>query len=53
VKLMAKKLPREHQPLRVISAATTEGVEALVRVIGGKLDEIKRQTEAPRDAARL
>jgi GTP-binding protein len=52
-KLIAKKLPRAHQPLRTISAATTEGVEALVQVIGNKLEEIKRQTEAPRDAARL
>jgi GTPase len=52
-KLIAKKLPKEHQPLHTISAATTEGVEALVQVIGAKLDEIKRQTEAPRDAGRL
>jgi GTPase len=52
-KLIAKRLSKEHQPLHTISAATTEGVEALVRVIGAKLDEIKRQTEAPRDAARL
>jgi GTP-binding protein len=52
-KLLAKKLPRAYQPLRTISAATTEGVEALVQLIGGKLEEIKRQNEAPRDAARL
>jgi GTP-binding protein len=52
-KLLAKKLPRECRPLYIISAATTEGVKALVQIIGGKLDAIKRQSETPRDAARL
>jgi GTPase len=52
-KLIAKKLPKEHQPLHTISAATTEGVEGLVQVIGAKLDEIKHQAEASRDAAGL
>jgi GTP-binding protein len=52
-KLLAKKLPKEYRPLHAISAATTEGVKALVQVIGRELDEIRRQAEAPRDAARL
>ncbi len=52
-RLLAKKLPKDYRPLYTISAATTEGVKALVQVIGGKLDAIRRQAEAPRDAARL
>jgi GTP-binding protein len=50
-KLLARKLPRQHRPLRMISAATTEGVQTLVRIVGQKLDEIKQNTEATRDAA--
>ena len=52
-KLLAKELVKDQQPVYTISAATTEGVKALVRAIGGRLDEIKRQAEALRDAARL
>src|SRR5918996_2542571 len=47
-KLLAQRLPKGYRPLYTISAATTEGVRGLVQVIGAKLDEIKRQTEAPR-----
>jgi GTP-binding protein len=50
-KLLARKLPRQYRPLRMISAATTEGVQTLVRIVGQKLDEIKQNTEATRDAA--
>lgn len=52
-KILAKKLPRQYRPLRVISAATTEGLKELVQVIGLKLDELKQQDETPRDAAGL
>ena len=44
-KLVAKKLPNEHQPLHSISAATREGVRTLVQYIGMKLEEIKQQGE--------
>ena len=50
-KLLAKKLPRQYRPLRWISAATTEGVQTLVQVVGQRLEEIKQNAEAPRDAA--
>ena len=50
-KLLAKKLPRACRPLQVISAATTEGVQALVRLVGWKLDELRQQSELDRDAA--
>ena len=50
-KLLAKKLPRACRPLQVISAATTEGVQALVQLVGWKLDELRRQSELDRDAA--
>ncbi len=52
-KLLARRLPKGYQPLYMISAATTEGVRALVQYVGMKLEEIKRQDEAPRDAAGL
>ena len=52
-RILAKKLPRQYRPLQVISAATTEGVKALVQMIGRKLEELKQQDEAPRDAAGL
>ena len=50
-KSLAKKLPKKYQPLYSISAATTEGVQALVRAIGRRLEEIKQDREAMRDAA--
>jgi len=49
--LLAKKLPKGSQPLKVISAATTEGVRALVQYVGMKLEEIKQRSEATHDAA--
>ena len=49
--LLAKKLPKGDRPLKVISAATTEGVRALVQYVGMKLEEIKQQSEPTRDAA--
>lgn len=52
-KILAKKLPRQHRPMHEISAATTEGVKALVQMIGRKLDELKQRDEAALDAARL
>jgi GTPase involved in cell partitioning and DNA repair len=52
-KLLAKKLPNEHQPLHSISAATREGVRTLVQYIGMKLEEIKQQGEMGGDAAGL
>jgi len=52
-RILARKLPRQYRPLQVISAATTEGVKALVQMIGRKLEELKQQDEAPRDAAGL
>jgi len=51
--LLAKHLPAGCQPLLVISAATTEGVRALVRHVGMKLAESKRPSEATGDAAGL
>jgi GTP-binding protein len=50
-KLLARKLPKAARPLRVISAATTEGVQALVQLAGRKLEELKQQSELNRDAA--
>ena len=44
-KLLAKKLPKAFRPLQVISAATTEGVQALVYLVGRKLDELRREDE--------
>jgi GTP-binding protein len=52
-KLLARRLPKGYQPIYMISAATTEGVRALVQYVGMKLEEIKRQDEGPRDAAGL
>jgi len=49
--LLAKKLPKGDRPLKFISAATTEGVRALVQYVGMKLAEVKRQSEPTRDAA--
>ena len=50
--LLARKLPVECGPLYTISAATSEGVRKLVQAAGGKLEAIKRDHEAMRDAAR-
>jgi GTPase len=52
-KVLGRKLPKSNQPLHAISAATTEGVPALVRHVGMKLEEIKRRGEKSGDAARL
>ena len=52
-KLLAKKLPKSYQPLHDISAATTEGVRALVQYVGMRLEEIKQQEETGGDAAGL
>jgi GTPase len=52
-KLLETKLPKGSGPLRTISAASTEGVGALVQYVGLKLEEIKRQAEATNDAAGL
>jgi GTP-binding protein len=52
-RLLEKKLPHTAGPLRMISAATTEGVGALVQRIGMKLEENKQQAEATDDAAGL
>ena len=51
-KALGKKLPKAFGPLYVISAATTEGVQALVYAIGRKLDEVRQQSETDSDAAR-
>jgi len=53
VKLLAKKLPKSYQPLYDISAATTDGVRALVQYVGMRLEEIRQQEETGGDAAGL
>ncbi|MBM2804458.1 MAG: GTPase Obg [Deltaproteobacteria bacterium] len=50
-KVLSKKLPKAFRPVHVISAATTEGVQALVYLIGRKLDEVRQQSETDRDTA--
>jgi len=51
-KLLAKKLPKRSQPLHLISAATHEGVQSLVQLVGRTLDSIKRPVdESEYDAA--
>jgi len=52
-KILAKKLPKAYQPLHTISAATTEGVRALVQQVGALLEKAKGQSEMTRDAAEL
>src|SRR5262245_19466007 len=52
-KQIAKKLPKAFRPLHPISAATTEGLQPLVRLVGRKLDELRQQSETTRDAAGL
>jgi GTP-binding protein len=49
--LLAKKLPKGDRPLKFISAATTEGVRALVQYVGMKLEEVKQRSEVTHDAA--
>jgi GTP-binding protein len=51
VKILARRLPQEFRPLYTISAATTENVQKLVQTVGGKLADIRRDSEAIRDAA--
>ena len=50
---MAKKLPKNFQPLHMISAATTEGVRQLVQRVGAKLEEIRQEGREAGDTARL
>ncbi len=45
-KALAQKLPKHHRPLHLISAATREGVQALVQAVGQKLEAIKQAEEA-------
>jgi GTPase len=52
-KRLAQKLPKGYQPLLCLSAATTEGVRALVQYVGMKLEEMKQQGEMDGDAAGL
>ena len=51
VKILAGRLPKEFKPLYTISAATTENVQKLVQTVGGKLSDIRRDSETIRDAA--
>ena len=51
-KLLTKKLPKAFRPLHVISAATTEGVQELIYLIGQRLDELRKQSERDDDATR-
>jgi GTPase len=52
-KRLGEKLPGACQPLITISAATGEGVKALVRQLGARLDEIKQQKGTAVDSAGL
>ncbi|HEU5462616.1 MAG TPA: GTPase ObgE [Candidatus Binatia bacterium] len=49
--LLTSKLPVRYQPLRLISAATTEGIHELVQSIGARLEELQRTNGEQRDAA--
>ena len=51
--LLAKKLPQKFKPLRLISAATGEGVKPLVQQVGKFLMGMAGAEEAERDAAGL
>ena len=51
--LIAKKLPKKFKPLQLISAATGEGVNALVHRVGGSLAEMAATGEDESDAAGL
>ena len=42
----AQKLPKGYRPVQLISAATREGVQALVQTVGQKLEAIKEAEEA-------
>jgi GTP-binding protein len=50
-KLLAQKLPKAFRPLQTISAATTEGVQSLVQLVGRKLEELRKESEIERDTA--
>jgi GTP-binding protein len=50
--VLEAKLPRAFRPLYKISAATTEGVRALVQQVAMKLNQIKPQEISASDAAR-
>ena len=52
-KLLGKKLPKADQPLHTISAATTEGIQALVQHVGTMLEKTKPQGEMARETAEL
>jgi GTP-binding protein len=52
-KVLAKKLPKDYQPLLTLSAATTEGVRTFVQYVGMKLEEMKQQGGMGGDAAGL
>jgi GTP-binding protein len=52
-KMLARKLPKAYRPLHMISAATTEGVRALVQDVGTILEKAKQQSDLTRDAAQL
>jgi GTP-binding protein len=48
---VAKALPERYRPLHLISAATTEGVQALVQSVGRKIERLK-ETVTSHDTAR-
>jgi len=48
---LARQLPKEYRPLYAISGVTTEGVRKLVQAMGGKLENVRRDSEAVSDAA--
>ncbi|MGE5853930.1 MAG: GTPase ObgE [Deltaproteobacteria bacterium] len=47
---VARELPKPYRPAYLISAATTEGIQALVQTVGRKIAALK-QTETRHDAA--
>jgi len=47
---VARELPKPYRPPYLISAATTEGIQALVQTVGRKIAALK-QTETRHDAA--
>lgn len=53
VRLLAEALPQANRPLHSISAATTEGVQAFVRHVGIRLEQIRQQGEMDSHAAGL
>lgn len=46
----AKKIPERYRPLYLISAATTEGIQALVQTVGRKIASLQ-QTATPHESA--